>query len=156
MKLYTKNFDFNEFICKCGKCNPYSSVMRLDFVDKLQTLRDCINEPIDVLNGIRCFYDQFYDVCKGDRNKYYESEHQFGNAVDIRISGKRNKKDMIRLAEKAKLMGFKRIGFYPNSSFCHLDMAEPSPSEAWIFNGKTYIYYRNFSDALSIIKSNIY
>lgn len=156
MFFYTRNFYFDEFICKCGHCDPYAQIMRLDFVDRMQKLRDCLNEPIDVLNGIRCFYDHFYDICKGDINKYYESEHQFGNAADIRISNKRNKGDMIKLAEKAKLMGFKRIGFYPGNWFCHLDMAEPSPSEAWIFDGKTYIYYRNFSDALSVVKSNLY
>lgn len=154
--FYTKNFDFDEFTCKCKRCNPGAYIMRLDFIDRLQRLRDCINKPIDVLNGIRCFYDHFYDVCKGDRNKYYESEHQFGNAADIRISKKRTKGDMIRLAEKAKLMGFKRIGFYPGSWFCHLDMATPDPSESWIFDGKTYVYYREFDKALSVVKSKLY
>jgi uncharacterized protein YcbK (DUF882 family) len=150
---YTINFSYDEF----ASLNTREiMIMRQDFMYRLQKLRDIIGEPIHVSHGLRSWHEQFYEVCGGDFGKYYESEHQFGNAADIYLTDK-SIVAMIRLALKAIHVGFTRIGFYPysNSNFIHVDMKEPCPSESWIRNkDKTYTYFDRFDGALSEISLN--
>lgn len=157
MNKYSKNFDRSEF---CEN-SAYSDIMtmRLMFIKKLQRLRDIMGEPIGVTDGLRSWYTQFYGICGGDESKYYESEHQFGNAADIWLCNRPPSIDnMLELAQKAIQVGFKRVGFYPysNTKFIHVDLCHNVKSESWIKNkyGR-YIYYSKFDEAISEILLNV-
>ena len=154
---YTNNFSYNEFVGHSPSTEGIM-VMRQDFMDRLQKLRDYVGKSIYVSHGLRSWYEQFYGICGGYLKKYYESEHQFGNAADIYLMSK-SIESMIELAVGAVLIGFKRIGFYPNtySKFIHVDMGIPKPSESWIKNKKgRYDYYNTITEAIEIIKKGGY
>jgi len=60
---------------------------------------------------------------------------------------------MIELAEKAKKVGFSRVGLYPYSKFLYLDTAKVDQSESWIrdIQGR-YIYFALLENAVDYIK----
>ncbi len=150
---YTNDFSYNEFVGHSPSTEGIM-VMRQDFMAKLQRLREFIGIPIYVSHGLRSWYEQFYGICNGDPKKYYESEHQFGNAADIYLWDTSVER-MLNLAALAKMVGFKRIGLYPYSisKFIHVDMGIPKPSESWIKNKKgRYDYYNTITEAIEIIK----
>jgi uncharacterized protein YcbK (DUF882 family) len=148
---YTPNFKYSEFTDIEDTINIMS--MDPEFILLLQKLRDFIGSPINVTHGLRPWWYQFYEICGGDWRKYYDSEHQFGRAADITTN--KTIEGMINLASSAKIIGFKRIGFYPYSisKFIHVDMGKPRPSESWIRNEKgKYFYYNTITEAIEIIK----
>jgi uncharacterized protein YcbK (DUF882 family) len=157
---YSKNFSRYEFYIDEEDGNYYDIMtMRLGFIEKLQKLRDVMGEPIGVTHGLRSWFEQFYDICGGDEDKYYESEHQFGNAADIWLCKRQPSiYNMLELGQKAIQVGFKRVGFYPysNVKFIHVDMCHNVKSESWIRNEQgRYAYYLKFDEAISEILLNV-
>jgi uncharacterized protein YcbK (DUF882 family) len=150
---YTKNFSYLEMTARDYTMNDIM-VMRQDFMSLLQRLREALGIPVYVSHALRSWSEQFYYVCGGDPKKYYESEHQFGNAADIYISFG-DVKGMIYLTSLAKMIGFNRIGLYPYSGckFVHVDMGIPKPSESWIRNKNgVYTYYNTVTEAIKTIE----
>lgn len=84
MKL-TNNFSLSEFKCKCGKCEMLPEVLKniSELAKNLQVLRDYIKEPITINSGYRCEAHNMSSKVNGSKN----SQHLFGKAADIRVSG---------------------------------------------------------------------
>ena len=104
----TKNFDREEFMCKCGHCD--GGRMDDKFMSKLQALRDLYGKPMMITSGFRC----------ATHNKSIggvtDSKHMKGIAVDIAMSSAEARYTLIALAIQ---FGFTGIGI--DHGFIHLD-----------------------------------
>ena len=110
----TKDFNLKEFQCPCCETVKIDS----ELVKRLQELRDGIDKPIIITSGYRCpKHDK--DV-GGNGNSY----HTKGMAADITVDNM----ELEDLLIKAKMVGFKGIGIYPEKRFLHLDLG---PERAW-------------------------
>lgn len=115
----TKNFDQEEFACKCG-CG--FNEIALHFVQKLQIIRGELKKPMKITSGCRC---PEHNASEGGKDY---SAHMKGLAADIEC---RNSHDRFMITALAVVVGIKRIGLYP--TFIHLDMAEDLPHpRLWI------------------------
>ena len=86
MKL-TKNFDLNEFSCKCGCEMPQDVLVNVQkLASQLQTLRNALGKPIDPSSGYRC--ESHNKAIGGAEN----SQHIYGMAADIKVKGTSPKK----------------------------------------------------------------
>lgn len=81
MKL-SKNFDSDEFICKCCGKLPEDGI-NPELIDLLQAIRDKIDKPVVITphGGYRC--ENQNKLSGGAKN----SQHLFGNAADIKVLG---------------------------------------------------------------------
>jgi len=134
-----------EFACKCG-CGKKGPIDP-ELIRLLQSLRNKLNKPIHVLEGVRC---KKYNK---EINGFIDSPHLKGKAADIYVSGM----DIITLAKTAKKIGFNRIGLYPYNNFIHVDTVIPYPSEAWVRTGLkskdwVYHYFKTLEEAIKYIK----
>lgn len=110
-KQLSKNFKVKEFACNDGS-DPIFIAPEL--VEVLQKIREHFGKPVVLNSGFRtASYNK-----KVDGATY--SQHQYGTAADIRISGVTPKK----IAEYAEtlLPGKGGIGIY--STFVHVDVRE--------------------------------
>ena len=119
----TKNFNINEFKCKCGKCDVdelvYSNIVKV--ANNLQILRDYLNTPIRINSAYRC-------VLHNRRiggSKY--SQHILGKAVDITADGYTPDEvyeavQKLRRDPRLKPIRFQGIGRY--NTFTHLDIRD--------------------------------
>ena len=114
-----KNFTEKEFACKhCGK-----NGMQLEFIKKLQELRDLYGKPIKISSGYRCSEHPIESA------KKTTGTHCEGCAVDIAIDRK-EAYELLGLALKLEFtgIGIKQKG---DSRFIHLDISqtkEPRPT----------------------------
>lgn len=93
----TKNFHANEFICKCGNCSLEDCKMDIDFILKLQSLRDVYDKPMTPSSGYRCpDHNQAVGGSKG-------SFHMKGLAADFPISDRAERVLLIKHALKLGL-----------------------------------------------------
>ena len=78
-----KYFKKSEFKCQCGGkyCNGYPAEMSPKLIDILEELRKYFGKPITITSGLRC--KQHNKNVGGVSN----SQHQYGKAADIYISG---------------------------------------------------------------------
>ena len=145
MKL-TKNFDDSEIKCPC--CGDKN--IRLAIMEIAQQIRDELGIPIYVPEGggKRCLA---YQNTIGD----YPSAHTSGEAIDI-YTKPANIQNMLKLGYIGRELGANRIGFYPEYSCksVHLDLWQPSPSEAWVRTKRGYIYFKYFEEAVCYVKKN--
>jgi uncharacterized protein YcbK (DUF882 family) len=81
MKI-TKNFNREEFDCKCGCEMPSSVFYEIEYLaNELQTIRDHSNAPIQINSAYRC--PSHNKAIGGVSN----SQHILGKAADIVIKG---------------------------------------------------------------------
>lgn len=113
----SKNFIALEFDCNCNKCDI--TVIDLNFVKRLQKLRDFINKPIIINSGFRCSQRQLELKQSGYKTAKNVSQHEIGRAVDITIKDDTINNKGIYLKEACLKCGFKSIGVGLN--FVHLD-----------------------------------
>ena len=113
------NFFRDEFTCKGEVCCDYSAPISLELVDRLQELRDLINEdypgtPIIINSGFRC------NIHNRNIGSSDGSQHPRGLAVDLRIPkiGKQRFLDYIK-----KIPAFERGGIGESyNTFVHVDI----------------------------------
>jgi zinc D-Ala-D-Ala carboxypeptidase len=107
-----KNFTKQEFDCKHTGKNE----MQVEFLEKLQKLRDVYARPMRISSGYR---DRSHPV---ERNKIGLGPHAQGLACDVAVSGK----DAYDLVALAMLHGFTGIGVNQKggSRFIHLDIVK--------------------------------
>lgn len=104
---FPKNFDPDEFICKCGcdRCD-----MDQDFLYLLGDLRKAFSKPMKVTSGFRCpTYNKKVGGSKG-------SQHMLGKAADISIIDSQTRYLFVKMAY---LIGFRGIGC--DGAFVHID-----------------------------------
>ena len=118
MKL-TRNFDSTELQCQdlCG------GNVTMDFVRKLQELRDACGFSLPISSGFRC----------SEHNKKVGgapgSRHMYGDAADISTGGMTSIQKL-QLINHATQLGFTGIGLSP--VFCHVD-TRPGPVVLWFY-----------------------
>lgn len=107
-------FHLDEFQCPC--C--LQVILHPILLQKLNSLRNKIKNPIIVTSGYRCSsYNKDVGGVKG-------SYHLFGMAADI-YAPKVFLKDLLKSAEG---IGFSGIGYYPKGNFLHLDIRPAGPA----------------------------
>lgn len=75
------NFKESEFYCPCGKCNVNAVKMNEKTIATLQKIRNHFGKPVIINSGIRCVSHN------AEVGGVANSQHLYGNAVDIKISG---------------------------------------------------------------------
>ena len=89
----------------------------------LDSLRQGIGEPLEVVSGWRCDFWDKQPPAKGDAN------HPTGLAVDLKCE---NSTLRFKIIFYALQLGFKRIGVGKN--FIHLDMVSEHPQQViWLY-----------------------
>lgn len=103
----SKHFTSSEFSCHhCG-----FTKVNFELIIKLEELRKlCGNRPIVITSGYRC------SIHNKEVGGVANSQHLYGNAVDIKIKGLTPQ----QVAEKAKEVGFTFVKIYP--TFTHIDI----------------------------------
>lgn len=103
----SKNFKLKEF-----ECSDSDAVVKLDsrLLEKLQLLRDKLNNPINITSGFRT--PECNKRVGGSSNSY----HMKGMAADIHSPGFTS----TEIAKAAEEIGFTGIGTYSN--FVHVDV----------------------------------
>lgn len=125
----TKDFNRSEFACKCG-CGR--NLIKLEFVERLQILRDRFAKRVDdpritVVSGYRC---PAHNLNVGGKPN---GAHPFGVAADIQpVFGmsSRNRYLLLRCNFGVRWWQpvlFTRIGY--NKGTFHVDMANELPQE---------------------------
>lgn len=120
----TKNFSKKEFACKCG-CGFDAISPKL--VEKLQGIRDHIENPIIISSGCRC---ENHNRLQGGHS---DSAHLKGFAADILCTDSASRFELLSLAVKI----FARIGI--NSRFIHVDIDRyffTGAGIAWVYPNK--------------------
>jgi zinc D-Ala-D-Ala carboxypeptidase len=107
-------FHLDEFQCPC--C--LQVILDPLLLQKLDSLRNKIKNPIIVTSGYRCTtHNKDVGGVKG-------SYHLFGMAADV-YAPKISLKELLKSAEE---IGFSGIGYYPKSNFLHLDIRPAGPA----------------------------
>lgn len=103
-----RHFKPSEFASPDKRDSGY--MMSLDFVRKLDKLRDAVNRPLFITSGYRT--PQHNEDIHGEEN----SAHLTGHAADIQTL---TSPERYSLLECALRLGFRRIGI--GSNFIHID-----------------------------------
>lgn len=117
-------FEPREFACPCGTCGSDGMEMQIDFVHKLDQLRERSMIPFVITSGYRCpAYNKQISTTGED------GPHTTGRAADIALSGP----SLFRVVRQAAMGGWcTGIGLHqrgPHSKrFVHLDdLGDPHP-----------------------------
>lgn len=112
MKI-SKNFDKEEFACKCG-CG-FDDINPL-LVLQLQTLRDALNAPLIVTSGCRC---RKHNKAVGGAS---HSDHLKGNAADITcvLGARKIFETLLELVRNHRCPKIRFIRLYLKKNFVHV------------------------------------
>ena len=77
-----EHFTPEEFACRCGECGSDGTEMNIEFVFKLDQLRERSGRPMHINSGYRC--PEYNDRIASTG---LDGPHTTGHAVDVRISG---------------------------------------------------------------------
>lgn len=114
----SKNFNSEEFRCRCRKCSEDGTKISMELISKLQVVRREMGIPIVVTSGIRC---PAHNKREGG---VVNSAHTKRLAADI-TAGLSNNAKLYEVCKKH----FKRIG--RGGSFVHVDVDESLPEGEW-------------------------
>lgn len=112
-----KHFTPGEFACKCGQCGSDGVEMDMEFINKLDQLRERSGLPFRITSGYRC-PDHNESVSSTGR----DGPHTTGHAADVQLSGS----NVHRVMQQACLGGWMTgIGLHQRGAhsgrFIHLD-----------------------------------
>ena len=119
----SENFSAAEFFCPCparcvGKRDPHPSLPL-----KLEVVRQFVGRPLALNSGVRC---PEHNLSVGG---VPGSEHETGEGADIRISGSKERMDLVRAAIKA---GIRRIGVA--KTFVHVGVSRRHDQDVlWLY-----------------------
>ncbi|RLI98580.1 MAG: peptidase M15 [Candidatus Aenigmatarchaeota archaeon] len=105
-KKLSKNFNSNEFDCRCSKCDE--TYIDNELVEFLQSLRDKIKTPIVITNAYRCKAHNEYLIREGYLASR-KSQHLKGRAADLVLPHGMHVDDFANMAIK---IGFRGVGKY--------------------------------------------
>ena len=119
----TKNFNSSEFECPCGKC----SIQKIDvnIIEKLQNIREQLQNPITVTSGYRC-QEYHNELTKQGYETSPTSQHLHGKAVDITAYS------TLKLLEYVTTM-FYAVGV--SSNFLHVD-SRSDKDRLWVYKSR--------------------
>lgn len=112
----TKNFNSDEFDCKCNYSSCTTTLVDLDHVVKLQKLRD-LTGPLSITSAYRC---KKHNTAVGGSPS---SQHMKGTATDLQSK----RLSPLIVFETCKAL-FNGIGHY--NTFTHCD-SRPGPQKTW-------------------------
>lgn len=112
---FGRYFTKNEFSCKCG-CGGCDISQKL--VDKLNTSRELLKEPIVINSGFRC--EEHNHKIGGSAT----SSHLRGLAVDIKAFDSSYRYKLLNILF---FVGFSRIGI--DKDFIHIDIDDIKPQK---------------------------
>lgn len=78
----SKHFTSTEFTCQCGHC--VDQMVDSLLIKRLETLREAIGGPIQILSGYRCPAHQAELLADPNYETVKLSQHELGRAADIR------------------------------------------------------------------------
>jgi len=117
---------FTELELRCSHCNKEG--MNIDFMEKIEALRERMGFPFIVTSGYRCSQHPI------EIEKYTVGAHVTGRAIDVSVYGE-NAYKLLRGALKA---GFTGIGVNQKGGarFIHIDDIEKSPERPrpWVWS----------------------
>ncbi len=119
-EMATKDFSVKELSCPC--CQGYA--MQKPFLDKLQELRDLYARPMIITSAWRC--EKHNTGIKGEK----DSQHLFGNAVDVHCVDSAERFLLVRLAYQ---VGFR--GFGIDGAFVHIDFRS-GLERMWVYGAR--------------------
>jgi zinc D-Ala-D-Ala carboxypeptidase len=108
------HFGTKEFACKCSYDTCVDQIICKDLVDKLESLRIDIGQPITITSGYRCDRHQADLIGTPGIETVPKSTHQLGQAADLKCPIPSD--DL----ENAGAKYFMAIGV--GKSFCHMDL----------------------------------
>ena len=87
VKMYSTNFEPEEFKCGCGGrfCNGYPDRMRAKMIKLAQRIRSYFGRPMVITSGLRC---KKYNRELSGRGSIEKSKHIRGSAIDYYIATK--------------------------------------------------------------------
>lgn len=111
----SSDFGTQEFTCHCGVCDEQQ--ISIDLIDRLEALRKASGFQIIITSGYRCKAYQAQLRSSGYETSKGPSQHELGNAVDI----KRYPNDQGNIKVHAHTL-FKAVG--TAKTFLHLDIRD--------------------------------
>ena len=126
-KRLSKNFNSDEFDCKCSNQDCVVQTVDDELITKLQKVRDEYAKPLRVTSAFRCSKHQDSLRGKGIKTAVGQSQHELGRAVDVQplVSSKAAMDALYDVLEKH----FKSIGLA--RSFFHVDMRDDKEKRRW-------------------------
>ena len=113
----TKNFNIQEFNCKCGCEMPADVLANItELAENLQIVRDMLDEPIQINSAYRC---EAHNRAIGGV-KY--SQHVKGTAADIVVKNIRPEKVVVALDRMQDAGFIKKGGIGSYATFTHMDI----------------------------------
>lgn len=109
----SRDFHIKEFTCPCTNKECIDQKIAQGLITRLQSMRNDLKEAIQVTSGYRCHAHQVELAEKGCETAKGISQHELGNAADIKSSS------MLELRSLVKEY-FEAIGFSPR--FLHVDL----------------------------------
>lgn len=103
VKSHTKNFEPEEFKCRCGGrwCTGYPTRMKVKELKHIQTIRDHYGKPMIITDALRCRRRN-----ESLPNSAKDSPHMHGYAVDFYMQGHtdtaQQRQQVIRYCKKLK------------------------------------------------------
>lgn len=109
-----KYFKLSELKCKCGQCGSSGYEMDIDFMQKLDQLRESVGFPLSLSSAYRCPKHNISTSTTGA-----DGAHTTGKAVDIAVA----REQAYVVMGAALKLGFTGIGVNQKgaSRFIHLD-----------------------------------
>ena len=116
----TKNFNREEYACKCG-CGRDN--IKNELVYKVQQVRDILGKSIRINSGVRCIRHN------GNIGAAETSSHIDGWAADLAYKGSAERYQLLNAAMQV----FNRVGIAKN--FIHVDVdSTKSPGVVWLYS----------------------
>ena len=116
----TKNFNREEYACKCG-CGRDN--IKNELVYKVQQVRDVLGKSIRITSGVRC--EAHNTTIKATPS----SSHIDGFAADLAYKGSSERYQLLNAA----MQEFNRVGIAKN--FIHVDVdSTKSPGVVWLYS----------------------
>lgn len=107
------SFGSTEFSCQCTHSDCVDQKVSKELIEKLQKVRDDLGEALMITSGFRCHKHQLDLSSYGFETAKSISQHELGNAADIKAS---SFDKLIKLIENE----FQAIGY--SKRFLHVDL----------------------------------
>ncbi len=123
--IQTKNFNpesDRKLICTCGHILCDKRSVSQFVLNKIQLIREDLNQPLSITSGGRCQYHQ------NEAHRTTPADHQLCQAVDVAVSGGVMRAKLVKLG---LTYGFNAIGVA--KTFVHLGVREDCELVIWVY-----------------------